>query len=249
VAEQEARRQAAAHNAELGAAAIKHLSRLKVDARVIKILTAVDIQGDLQRVATRGARYGFPGWSTTVEQKNGKTKTEYPGPNEAATKAREFLSGAHAPAELAGRCICLITMARYADENAIAASQRSFYQLHVGTNGVPWGADALDLLDELAAERLPEHLTQHVREDKERRRREAEEAERARRKRQADVEALLEGLPDMSDSERSAAVEAFEREHGMYTPERWEIKSRLDELVATQASPADDEASKPTADA
>ncbi len=97
-------------------------------------------------------------------------------------------------------------MARYADEHAVANSQRSFYQLHVGANGVPWGSEALDLLDEIAAERLPEHLTQRVRENKQRRRREAEEAERVRRKRQADVEALLEALPDLSVSERSAAV-------------------------------------------
>ena len=166
-AQDEARRQAVAHNAELGAAAIKHLSRLKVDARVIKILTAIDVHGDLQRIATRGARYGFPGWSTTVEQKNGKTKTEYRGPGDAATKAREFLAGATTPAELAGRCIALITMARYADEHAVAASQRSFYQLHVGANGVPWGGEALNLLDEIATERLPEHLTQRVRDDKE----------------------------------------------------------------------------------
>ena len=245
-AQQEARRQAGAHNAELGAAAIKHLSRLKVDERAVKILTAIDIHGDLQRVATRGARYGFPGWSTTVEHKNGKTKTEYPGPGDAATKAREFLAGAKPPVELAGRCIALIAMARYADENAVAASQRSFYQLHVGADGVPWGSEVLDLVDEIATERLPAHLTQRVREDKERRRREAEEAERARRKRQADVEALLRSLPDMSESERSAAVEAFEREHGRYTPERWEIKSRLDELIAGQASPACDGPSNAT---
>lgn len=191
-AQQEARRKAESHNAELGAAIVKHLSRIKVDERVLKVLTTVDLDGDLQRIAARGARYGFPGWTTSVELKNGKTKTEYPAPGAATTKAREFLDGAKTPAEIAGRCIALIVMARHADENAVANSHRSFYQLHVSADGVPWAADVLELIDEIAAERLPEHLTQRVREDKARSRREAEGAERACRKRQADADAILQ---------------------------------------------------------
>ena len=53
----------------------------------------------------------------------------------------------------------------------------------------------------------------------------------------------------MSESERCAAVEAFERGHGKYTPERWEIKTRLDELAANQESPTGDGPSNPTGDA
>lgn len=182
-AQQEARRHAIAYNAELGAAAIKHLSRLKVDERVIRILAAVDVHGDLQRIAARGARYGFPGWSETTELKNGKTKTEYPGPSDAAAKAREFLDGAKTTAEIAGRCVTLIAMARYADENAVANSQRSFFQLHVSGGGLPWGGEVIDLIDEIAAERLPEHLTQRVRDNAARRRQEAEQAARERPRR------------------------------------------------------------------
>lgn len=164
-AQQEARRHAESRNAELGAAVVKHLSRVKVDDRVLKILTAVDLHGDLQRIAARGARYGFPGWTETVERKNGTTKIEYLGPTDASVKAREYLDGAKTLAEIAGRSLALITMARYADEYAVANSQRSFYELHVAASGLPWGSDVLALIDAVAGERLPEHLTRRVRDE------------------------------------------------------------------------------------
>lgn len=66
------KRAALAHNAELGAAILKHLALLKVDADVLKILTTVDVAGDLDGVAARGARYCFPGWTTETRQRNGK---------------------------------------------------------------------------------------------------------------------------------------------------------------------------------
>jgi ParB/RepB/Spo0J family partition protein len=167
-AQQEARQQAEARNAELGAAIVKHLSRVKVDDRVLKILTAIDVHGDLQRIAARGARYGFPGWTKTVELKTGKTKTEYSGPPEAAARARDYLAGAKTAAEIAGRCVALLVMARYANEDAVANSQRSFYQLYVGDHGLPWKTEVIDFLDEIAAERLPEHVMKHARGDKRR---------------------------------------------------------------------------------
>jgi len=52
-ADQEARRAAVAYNDELGAAVVKHLARVKVDARVVKILAAIDFGGDLDKIATR----------------------------------------------------------------------------------------------------------------------------------------------------------------------------------------------------
>jgi len=237
-AQQEARRQAAAHNTELGAAAVKHLSRIKVDERVLKILATVNLHGDLQRIAARGARYGFPGWSETIERKNGKTKTEYAGPGEAHEKAREYLVGAKTAADIAGRWLALIVMARYADESAVANSQRSFFELHVGEHGLPWGGEVIDLIDDLAAERLPDHLTRRVREDKERRRREAEAAARKRQQREAESEALLGRLPDMTAEERRAALEAFETEHGAYGRESWQIRSRIAELEREDARAA-----------
>jgi len=68
-AEQQARREAAGHNAELGAACVKHLARVKVDERVVRILSAFDLGGELDKITLRGGRYGLPGW-VVDEQRN-----------------------------------------------------------------------------------------------------------------------------------------------------------------------------------
>ncbi len=149
-AERERRRAAHAFNAELGAAVLKHLARLKVDDRVLKVLTAVDVASDLGGLAARGARYGFPGWPQETTRTNGTAKVDYSAKDEAAAKAREFLAAAKTPADIAGRTFCLIAMARYANEaDAVANSNRSFYELRVGT-GLPWSADVVDLVDRIS---------------------------------------------------------------------------------------------------
>jgi hypothetical protein len=89
-AEQEARRRAAAHNAELGAAVVKGFARVKLDGRVVKLLACLNLAAELDQIAMRGARCGFPGWPETVEQKNGRQKTVYIDRREdAGRKARE----------------------------------------------------------------------------------------------------------------------------------------------------------------
>jgi hypothetical protein len=54
--------EAIAFNDELGAAVVRSLSRLRVDERLVKILAAVDLHGELGKIALLGARYGFPVW-------------------------------------------------------------------------------------------------------------------------------------------------------------------------------------------
>jgi ParB/RepB/Spo0J family partition protein len=93
-AAQEARRQATAYNHELGIACAKQLSRIKVDDRVLRVLTCIDLHGDLSKIAMRGARYGFPGWTEEVELKNGRRKIEYRGVSEATDAARAYLANA-----------------------------------------------------------------------------------------------------------------------------------------------------------
>ena len=124
-AQTEARRAAVAYNDELGAAVAKHLAKLKVDERVVKILAAVDFGGDLDKIATRGARYGMPGFEHTEELKSGKTKRSYLQTGPAGAQARAFLSNAgKSPGDLAGRMVALAVMARYANEDAVAQSSR-----------------------------------------------------------------------------------------------------------------------------
>ena len=88
---------------------------------------------------------------TQTEQKNGRTKTSYLEPHECAEKAREFLAGAKGAGEIAGRAITLIALAVHADEEALAASNRSYHE--VSFRG-PWAEQAQQDLAELIAERI-----------------------------------------------------------------------------------------------
>ena len=74
-AEQEARRRAAAHNLELGAAVAKGFARVKLDERIVKLLATLNLGGELDRLAMRGARCGFPGWVEETQTRGGEAKT------------------------------------------------------------------------------------------------------------------------------------------------------------------------------
>jgi hypothetical protein len=59
-AEREARERATAFNADLGRAVYSSLSRVKVEERALKILSSVNVTGELGELAMRGARYALP---------------------------------------------------------------------------------------------------------------------------------------------------------------------------------------------
>jgi hypothetical protein len=59
---------------QLGVLAFKHLTRLEVDERVLRVLASVDLGGSLWGIAARGARLCMPGWVEQTEQRNGRTK-------------------------------------------------------------------------------------------------------------------------------------------------------------------------------
>jgi ParB/RepB/Spo0J family partition protein len=151
--QREEREQAASFNLELGLHAFKHLTRVKVDERVLRILACVDVGGCLRGIAARGARLCLPGWVTQTEQRNGKPKTIYLDAADAHHKAQEFLEGADTAAEIAGRTLTLIALAAFVDENAIAQSRRSFYTL--AFHG-PWAAQAEHDLRGILRERIKE---------------------------------------------------------------------------------------------
>ena len=211
---QERRRQAAAYNLELGAAVLKHLARLKVDERVVKILAAVDVHGELSQIAARGARYGFPGWPQDTQTKAGQPKTEYLASADAGRKAQEFLAGATTVADIAGRLTALVVMARYAKEDCVANSNRSFYALRAGSQGgLPWSGEVICLVEQVAEERLPEHLTAHVREERDRR----QETRRAEQRATDAANELRGQLDDLTDDERLEALRAFDEQHGRHS--------------------------------
>ena len=224
-AQLEARRKAVAFNDELGAAVVNHLARVKVDTRVVKILAAVDFGGDLDKIAMRGARYGMPGFESSEERKSG-TKRTYLGSREAHAQAQAFVANAGKnPGDVAGRLIALAVMARYADENAVAQSSRSFASLDGGM-ALPWSEDTVLLLDEIVGEVLPEHLLEPGREGRD------AQAE-YRRERVATREWLTAQTTaiETMDTEARAAVivEATER-FGEYSDPAFTLKQRIREL-------------------
>ena len=235
-AERERRRAARAFNSELGAAILKHLARLKVDADVLKILTAIDVAGDIAAIAARGARYGFPGWAEESQTKNGTVKVEYLDKEQAAEKARAFLSNAGSLAELAGRLFCLVAMARYANESdAVANSKRSFYELSAAS-GLPFSHEVVDLIDGICADRLPSHLTKQVRDARVQARKDEQRRERERAHALKRLDGIEERLPGMTPDERKGVLADADIAFGEYSTERWRI-AQLVRDADSQATP------------
>ena len=91
-AELERRQAAVAFNLELGVAVVKAFAKVRLDDRALKILTAVDFKDDLDALAARGARYGFPGWPVeeTTRRRQGQDDLPraLPGPGQGARVPR-----------------------------------------------------------------------------------------------------------------------------------------------------------------
>jgi ParB/RepB/Spo0J family partition protein len=151
--QQQRRDQAITFNLELGLLAFKHLPKLKVDERLLRVLASVDVGGSLRKISTRGARLALPGWVTQSLQRNQKTKTSYLDTWDAERKALAFLSGAESAGEIAGRAFTLIALASLANEDAVAQSSRSYYELEF--EGA-WAKQAARDLNAIVRERIKE---------------------------------------------------------------------------------------------
>jgi hypothetical protein len=240
-AEREARERATAFNGDLGRAVYSTLSRVKVDERTLKILASVNVTGELGDLAMRGARYCLPGWVKETTQRNGKTKYVYIDQRaEAERKASEYLAGATKAADIAGRQIALIAMATYADQRAVAASNRSWH--HVSCSG-PWAFEADGLLDELAVEKLPEALVTVLAPMLEERNTHREQKVAEHQERQ-EAAARLEGLEDriagLGAGELDQVDEDLAAAWAGWTPRQSElrdlVKARRAALAAEQKS-------------
>jgi hypothetical protein len=207
-----------ARNQRLGAALIKHLCKVRVDERALKILTAAPISADLAKIAARGARLAFPGWAELSTRKNGSTKAEYLDYLAGEARAQEFLAGASTAAEIAGRTLALLAAARWAKEkHAVSFSKASNYTLRfTGYNerGMPWQGEVEDLVDEILIEKLPPEVADPIREAKEHR--EALRAEEERRERERDgvLAQFIEQAPSLTCDERQAEIQRLRREYG-----------------------------------
>lgn len=228
----ELQRAARAYNGDLGAAVSRHLVRLKVCDRVLKVLIATNPLHDLQELAARGARYGLPGWVSEEQTKTGKTKAVFLEPATCRTRALEFLAGAHTTAEIAGRVFCLIAMARYADPRALPISSRAG-ALSIG-DALPWEGDVIDLIDEICTDRLPDHLIAPAREERRRIREDAEQAERERAAAETRVLDALQQPDGLDEDAYAAAVADVEFAFGRYSLKTHEVR---DQLRAARATP------------
>jgi hypothetical protein len=96
----------------------------------------------------------------------------------------------------------------------------SGYELRLASwsdSGLPWEREALGLLEEIATERLPEHLTAHVRDKREERAREQQEREREQAALRADAE-LLGRLPELTVAKRATAIPDVGERYGRRGP-------------------------------
>lgn len=191
-AERQAREQATLFNLELGRAVYTTLSRVRVDEAVLKILASVEIIGELADVAMLGARYSMPGWATATTQKNGKTKYGYLEKPEAEQRADDYLRGADKTGEIAGRQLALLVMATYADQEAVAASNRSWHNIKASG---PWAADVDELLDKLVRDKLPDSALALLAPVLDKRNHEQQERS-ATRKAREDATARLDGIEE-----------------------------------------------------
>ncbi|MGI8559084.1 MAG: ParB/RepB/Spo0J family partition protein [Solirubrobacteraceae bacterium] len=191
-AEREAREQATRFNLELGRAVYTMLSRVRVDEQVLKIITSVEIVGELADVAMRGARYCLPGWVTETTQKNGNTKYSYVEKPEAEQRASEYLARAAKSGEIAGRQLALLVLATYADQNAVAISSRSWH--HTKASG-PWAGEVDELLDKLVRDNLPDSALALLRPVLDKRQQEQRERAAARKARE-EATARLDGIEE-----------------------------------------------------
>jgi ParB/RepB/Spo0J family partition protein len=205
-AEREERERAIQYNLDLGVLAFKHLLKLKVDERLLRILASVNIGGDLQGLATRGARLALPGWVTQTQQRNGKTKTTYLDPDEAQDRASVFLQDAQSAADIAGRSLTLIALASLIDEDAIARTQRSNYT--VSFSG-PWARQAERDLHAIVRERIKEGQLPALDELLNERLADAEQAARHDEEVQA-ARVRLDGLGQLADLDDEALDRALE---------------------------------------
>ncbi|HEV7808422.1 MAG TPA: hypothetical protein VGO80_21630 [Solirubrobacteraceae bacterium] len=105
----------------------------------MKILTAINVASELDRIAMRGARYGFELGQTIEETKRG-TKRRYLGyRHHTEAKAVKYLRRPRPPAR-SPAAPSLLMMAAYAKDNAVGNSNRAFHTVTIQTT-LPWAGD------------------------------------------------------------------------------------------------------------
>lgn len=235
------REQAVSFNFELGRAVYTTVSRVRVDETALKILASVEIVGELADIAMRGARYGLPGWVTETMQKNGKTKYAYLERAEAEQRASDYIARATKTAEIAGRQLALLVMATYADQDAVAASNRSWH--HVKASG-PWAGELAELLDGLVREKLPDGTLALLAPMLDKRRQEQHErsaADKTRREATERLDGIEERIGELTIEQIDQAEQDLDSAWAGWTPRHSTLRQLLAARREKLTSAASDE--------
>jgi ParB/RepB/Spo0J family partition protein len=236
--QEEKREKATRFNEAVGLLVFKYLPRIKVDERVLRILTSVNLSGELRGIAARGARLALPGWISQSSQGDGDTKTVYLEAQEAHERASRYLADAQAAGDIAGRALTLIALASLADEEVIATQRRSYYTLHF--NG-PLAAAAERDLNAIVRERIKEGqlpalddiLTERTAKDEENARRETEIAQALAR-----LDGVSDRLDQLDGDELDRAIADADLVWGEFHPETGRLRD-AQEQRATEADTED----------
>jgi ParB/RepB/Spo0J family partition protein len=170
-AEQEQRRQqrqqqaetkqtAIAANFELGRKLQLRYDAPKITTPLAKLLALLVLDGQADKLAGRGLRYVREDWQV-IEPKEvrGKTidKPRYPHGDEAAAQLYASIERARTPEQVVGRLLQALIAAHAADDQAVAASSRVYWQLP-GQYGDGPSVEIQTILDRLAKPVLPRRL-------------------------------------------------------------------------------------------
>lgn len=215
------REEATSFNEALGLLCFKHLPKIRVDERVLRILASARLGGDLRGIAARGARLSFPGW---IEQSTkGRRGNLYLDDGPAEERAASFLRAAESAGDIAGRAITLIALASLVDQEAVAFSRRSFYSLSFYG---PFARQAKRDLNAIVRERikagqlekLDEILAERVADDKQ------DVALEAKQQKARLRLGELKDHGDLTDKQLEQAIADAELVHGEYCIEAHELR-------------------------
>jgi ParB/RepB/Spo0J family partition protein len=238
--QQEKRETAIRFNEGLGLLVFKHLPKIKLDERVLRILASAKLGADLRGIAARGARLALAGWvSQSTTANTGKTKTVYLESQEAGERAERFLADARSGADIAGRALTLMALASLVDEDAIAMSRRSYYTLSFSG---PWAAQAERDLNAIVRERVKEGqlpeldniLAERIAKDEESARREAEVEQALIR-----LDGVIDRLDQLDSDELERAIADAELAWGEYSLKTYKLRDELDRRASSESDAED----------
>jgi ParB/RepB/Spo0J family partition protein len=156
----EAKQAAISANFELGRKLQLRYDAPKITTPVAKLLALLILDGQADKLAGRGLRYVREDWQALEPKEvRGKTieKARYPRGDEVAAQLYASIERARTPEQVVGRLLQALIAAHTADQQAVAASSRIYWQSPGQYDDGP-SSEIPSTLDRLAKSVLPRHL-------------------------------------------------------------------------------------------